>query len=107
MLRLPPDLYEKIKEKATASQMNMTQFIIATLMEAKITRTTEWRLGDIEERITNIERRLTLLELQEDFVVDPREIKKLRRPLIRKVQVSEEDWPEEPQKPEESEKEQQ
>ncbi|MGN1273702.1 MAG: hypothetical protein ACI4UF_03860 [Thermoguttaceae bacterium] len=55
ILRLPTDLYEKVKNKAAASGLSVTQFIIFTLKNAKTPQTTEERLDSIEERLAKLD----------------------------------------------------
>lgn len=54
-LRLPLDLYQKVKERASESNLSMTQFIIATLKDAINAPATEKRLDDMEKRLTGLE----------------------------------------------------
>lgn len=64
-LRLPWDLYEKIKNKAAEARTNVTQFIVATLEDAMNAPTVERRLDGIEERLSrldSIEERLSRVE---------------------------------------------
>lgn len=60
-LRLPMDLYEKVKRTADAKQMNVTQFIVTTLNAAMDAPTTKSRLDGIEEQFKRIEVRVAEL----------------------------------------------
>lgn len=56
VLRLPKDLYEKVKETAEASRLSVTQFIINALAEVKEVPTIEQRIQAIERRLDEIEK---------------------------------------------------
>ena len=55
-LRLPMDLYERVKRTADAEHTTVTQFIVTALEKALSTPTTAGRLNSIEERLASVER---------------------------------------------------
>ena len=58
VLRLPKDLYDKVKETAQASRLSVTQFIISALADVKEVPTIEARIQAIEKRLNEIEKQL-------------------------------------------------